>query len=57
MKNKFEIDSACLILGLQLELALKHLEERQIEYRQLDNKYYTDENGLEELEKLKHTNG
>ncbi|MNJ04836.1 hypothetical protein D3C73_1657850 [compost metagenome] len=56
MKNKFEIDSACGILGLRLELALKHLEERQIEYRQLDNKYYTDEHGLEELERLKQTN-
>lgn len=57
MKNKFEIDSACRILGLELELVLNHLDRQQIVYEQIDTKYYTDEQGIEEMEKLKYTQG
>lgn len=55
MKNKFEIDSACCILGLQLEQALNFLADHQVEVQALDGKHYTDEIGIEELEKLAKT--
>ncbi|WP_079914463.1 hypothetical protein [Paenibacillus sp. 32352] len=52
MKNKFEIDSACGILGLRLEQALEHLHEHHIQVHEMNGKQYTDETGIEELEKL-----
>ncbi|MCS7460782.1 hypothetical protein N0M98_11565 [Paenibacillus doosanensis] len=52
MKHKFEIDSACLLLGLQLERVLEHFARERLACVKLDGNYYTDESGIEELEKL-----
>ncbi|WP_156043282.1 hypothetical protein [Paenibacillus sp. UNC451MF] len=54
MKNKFEIDSACYILGLQLEHALNYLADHHMVVHEMDGKHYTDDVGIEELEKLAH---
>lgn len=55
MRNKFEIDSACFILGLPLEQALNYLNELSLEVQAMNGKHYTDGIGLEELEKLAQT--
>lgn len=56
MKDKFEIDSACSILGLELDKVLRFFFGNNLTCQEIDGKYYTDAHGIGELDRYSKMN-